>query len=560
MIKPAITLPEHGGSKWILGTALMLHAASGWAQGERPNIVYIMSDDHAFQAISAYGSEVSKLAPTPNIDRIAQEGMRFDDAFVENSLSAPSRACTITGLYSHQNGQRQLLEGIDSTRTFVSELLRDAGYQTGIVGKWHLMCEPKGFDYFRILFDQGTYYNPGFKGNDTKGEYVVEKGYATELITRHSIEFMEQRDKQKPFFLMVHHKAPHRSWLPAPQHLGMFDDTTFPVPETFRDDLATRGSAAHTQKMDIAKDMELTLDLKVSEQRNAQAPVSGLVYEYGRMDSVQRQVMEAYYGPRNEAFCKANLQGDSLAMWKYQAYLRDYLSTIRSVDESVGEILDYLEKHDLLKNTIVIYTSDQGFYMGEHGWFDKRFMYETSFRTPLVMMYPGHITPGTVSTAMVQNIDYAPTFLDLAGVRQPQEMTGRALTPLFRTGSTKKWRTSMYYHYYDYPTWHLVRKHDGVRTERYKLIHFYGKGGTRAQQENKYQNMPGTSEYRSFVGMVKSGYVTNDPDINYNELYDLQNDPNELNNLYGKPGYEKITKKLQKELDGYRKTLKIDEY
>lgn len=563
-MKPFISMTTtfSGSLRMLPLAALSIVAARAVAQDQRPNILYIMSDDHAFQAISAYGNAISKLAPTPNIDRIAREGIRFDEAFVENSLSAPSRACTITGLYSHQNGQQQLCEGIDTTKTFVSELMQKAGYETGMIGKWHMECEPKGFDYYDILSGQGTYYNPEFKSKDTNGKYVREEGYATELITQHAIEFLDHRDKSKPFMLMVDHKAPHRSWIPAPQHLGMYDNVEFPVPSTFYEDYNGRGPAAHQQKMNIIKDMELNLDLKVSDRADTAADVNTLVYESGRFTDAQKQVLADYYEPRNKAFVKAGLQGNDLAEWKYQAYLRDYLAVIHSVDESVGELLDYLEKNGLLDNTIVIYTSDQGFYMGEHGWFDKRFMYEESLRTPLVMMYKGHITPGTVSNAMVQNIDYAPTFLDLAKAKQPKEMSGRSLQPLFKTGEAKNWRKSIYYHYYDYPTWHMVHKQDGVRTDRYKLIHFYGEGGTKAQQENRYQRMPGTMEYESFVDMVKSGYI-NDRDqtaVNYNELYDLQADPQEMHNVYGQPGYEKVTKQLQKELDRYRKRLKIDEY
>jgi arylsulfatase A-like enzyme len=546
-------------NKILTAAALALIAGDAFSQENRPNILYIMSDDHAFQAISAYGSAVSAFAPTPNIDRIALNGIRFDRAFVENSLSAPSRACTITGLYSHQNGQRQLCEGIDTSCVFVSELLQQAGYQTGIVGKWHLMCEPKGFDYYHVLNDQGTYYNPVFKSQDSNGEYIQEEGYATELITDHAIEFLEHRDPSKPFFLMVHHKAPHRSWIPATQYLGMYDDVEFPMPETFNDDYSTRGSAARTQKMSIVADMNFQNDLKVSPTRNPEDGAEKYVREFSRMTPDQQALMRKYFEARNRAFCAADLKGDDLAKWKYETYLRDYLAVIHSVDESVGKLLDYIESSGLLDNTIVIYASDQGFYMGEHGWFDKRFMYEESLRTPLVMMYRGHITPGLVSDAMVQNIDYAPTFLDLAGVQQPKEMTGRSLRPLFTTGKTGSWRNDIYYHYYDYPTWHMVRKHDGVRDDRYKLIHFYGKGGPRAQSENKYQNTPGTVEYKSFVNMVKSGYITDQPDVDYYELYDLKQDPHELNNLYGNPEYDGVAKKLMKRLKWYRRTLKVDE-
>ena len=528
------------------------------AQSEsRPNILYIMSDDHAYQAISAYGDPVGQLAPTPNIDRIARQGMRFDQAFVENSLSAPSRACLITGLYSHQNGQRQLAEGIDTTKTYVSELLQRAGYQTAMVGKWHLDGTPKGFDYYHVLNDQGTYYNPVFRGQDTGGKYLREEGYATNLITDHAIEFLNQRDPSKPFCLMVHHKAPHRNWIPALRHLGMYDRVNFPLPPTFWDDYATRGSATRTQKMHIGNHMELLNDLKVDTFKNRTYRLSRFV---GGLNQNQTEVLYDYFKARSDSFNAAPPQGRDLAVWKYQHYLRDYLSVIHAVDESVGQLLDYLEKNHLLENTLVVYTSDQGFYLGEHGWFDKRFMYEESLRTPLVMMYPGHIRPGSVCRQMVQNIDFAPTFLRLAEAPQPAEMTGRPLTPLFSGEPVKDWRKSIYYHYYDYPTWHLTRKHDGVRTDRYKLIHFYGRGGTRAQQENKFQRMPGTREYNSFQWMVKDGYIVDAPDIDYMELYDLRNDPLELHNVYGQKGYEKITRQLQRELDRYRRELQIDEY
>ena len=526
-------------------------------QAQRPNILYIMSDDHAYQAISAYNDPVGRLAPTPNIDRIARQGMRFDQAFVENSLSAPSRACLITGLYSHQNGQRQLAEGIDTTKTYFSELLQRAGYQTGMVGKWHLDGTPKGFDYYHILNDQGTYYNPVFRGQDTNGKYIREEGYATYLITDHAIEFLEQRDKDKPFCLMVHHKAPHRNWIPALRHIGYYDKVNFPLPATFWDNYESRGSATRTQKMHIGDHMEMLNDLKVDTVKSRPYHLSRFV---GGLNQNQTELLYDYFKARSDSFNAAPPTGHALAEWKYQHYLRDYLTVIHSIDDSVGQLLKYLEEHGLLENTLVVYTSDQGFYLGEHGWFDKRFMYEESLRTPLVMMYKGHIPEGSVCRQMVQNIDFAPTFLNLAGVAQPEEMTGRPLTPLFAGTEVKDWRKSIYYHYYDYPTWHLTRKHDGVRTERYKLIHFYGKGGTRAQQENKYQRMSGTREYNSFNWMVKSGYIVDAPDIDYMELYDLEKDPLELHNVYGQKGYEKITRQLQKELTRYREQLQIDEF
>ncbi|MBQ5578112.1 MAG: sulfatase, partial [Prevotella sp.] len=544
----------------VMAASLMVTNAMAQTD-KRPNILYIMSDDHAYQAISAYGSDVSRYAPTPNIDRIAREGMRFDRSFVENSLSSPSRACLITGLYSHQNGQQQLLEGIDSTRTFFSELLQQVGYQTAMMGKWHLLCRPKGFDRYHVLNDQGTYFNPVFMSETSDGKYIREEGYATDLITDHAIDFLEHRDTSRPFCLMVHHKAPHRSWFPDVKHLGMYDNVDFPLPETLWDDYSTRGSAAHTQKMQIDRDMELALDLKVDSLGRPVDRFNSTIAEYGRLNPEQRAAYEKYFGARYERFQHDSLKGKELVVWKYQTYLRDYLSVIHSVDENVGRLLKYLDEHGLAENTIVVYASDQGFYMGEHGWFDKRFMYEESMRTPLVIRYPREIRAGSVSSEMVQNIDYAPTFLEYAGVKQPKEMTGRSLRKLFKhtANNSKKihWRKSLYYHYYDYPAWHLTRKHDGVRTDRYKLIHFYGKGGARALTENRYQQQEGTREYNSYRWMAQSGYITDDPDIDYYELYDLQEDPNELNNIYGKPGTERITKRLKRLLKRYRKELAV---
>lgn len=537
------------------------------AATQRPNIVYIMCDDHAFQCISAYGSPISKLAPTPNIDRIAQRGMRFDRAFVENSLSTPSRACLMTGLYSNQNGQRQLGEGIDTTRTFFTEQLQQAGYQTAVVGKWHMGCDPKGFDYYHIYNDQGQYYNPQYRGTDTDGKYIVEEGYSTDLTTDHALSFIEHRDTNKPFCLLLHHKAPHRNWLANTKYFGMYDNVTFPLPETFYDDYETRGSAVRTQKMSVTKDMRWEQDFKVPEMldtANADSWDSylSLMNEVNRMNPEQRIAWGKYYFPRNRRLLEARLTGKELDEWKYQNYIRDYMSVIKSVDESVGRVLDYLDSHGLTDNTIIVYTSDQGFYMGEHGWFDKRFMYEESLRTPLLIAYPGHIQPGSVCNKLVQNIDYAPTFLDLAGISKPKELPGRSLTPLFKAGDkVKGWRNSIYYHYYDYPTYHMVRKHDGVRTDRYKLIHFYGAGGLDAVKENKYQRQPGTREHGCMKYLTTLGYFEpKDSAVNYNELYDLQADPHELNNLYGKPGYEKITKQLQKQLTDYRKSIGVDEF
>lgn len=558
-------------SKSILSLAALSCVTAAYAQQQKaqqhPNIVYIMCDDHAYQCISAYGSALSKLAPTPNIDRLAERGMRFDRAFVENSLSTPSRACLMTGQYSHQNGQRQLGEGIDTSRTFFTELLQEAGYQTAVVGKWHMGCDPKGFDYYHVYNDQGQYWNPQYRGTDTNNEFVVEEGYSTDLTTDHALSFIEHRDPSKPFCLLLHHKAPHRNWQANLKYLGMYDDVEFPMPENFYDDYATRGSAARTQKMSVTRDMRWEQDFKVPEMLDLNNPDSkdsynALMGEINRMTPEQRSAWGRYYFPRNRRLLEAQLKGKDLDNWKYQVYIRDYMSVIASVDESVGRVLDYLDKNGLTDNTMIVYTSDQGFYMGEHGWFDKRFMYEESLRTPLIVSYPGHTKPGSVCNRLVQNIDYAPTFLALAGVQQPKDMPGRSLVPVLTNGdNVKNWRQSIYYHYYDYPTYHMVRKHDGVRTERYKLIHFYGKGGLDAVSENKYQNVPGTREYGTMKGLESIGYFEpKDEAVDYCELYDLQTDPHEQNNIFGKPGTEKIMKQLQRELDKYRKTLAVDEY
>lgn len=558
-------------SKSIISLAALSCVTAAYAQQQKaqqhPNIVYIMCDDHAYQCISAYGSALSKLAPTPNIDRLAERGMRFDRAFVENSLSTPSRACLMTGQYSHQNGQRQLGEGIDTSRTFFTELLQEAGYQTAVVGKWHMGCDPKGFDYYHVYNDQGQYWNPQYRGTDTNNEFVVEEGYSTDLTTDHALSFIEHRDPSKPFCLLLHHKAPHRNWQANLKYLGMYDDVEFPMPENFYDDYATRGSAARTQKMSVTRDMRWEQDFKVPEMLDLNNPDSkdsynALMGEINRMTPEQRSAWGRYYFPRNRRLLEAQLKGKDLDNWKYQVYIRDYMSVIASVDESVGRVLDYLDKNGLTDNTMIVYTSDQGFYMGEHGWFDKRFMYEESLRTPLIVSYPGHTKPGSVCNRLVQNIDYAPTFLALAGVQQPKDMPGRSLVPVLDNGdNVKNWRQSIYYHYYDYPTYHMVRKHDGVRTERYKLIHFYGKGGLDAVPENKYQNVPGTREYGTMKGLESIGYFEpKDEAVDYCELYDLQADPHEQNNIFGKPGTEKIMKQLQRELDKYRKTLAVDEY
>ena len=486
-------------------------------EAKRWNIVHIMSDDHSYQAISAYGHALSRQARTDNIDRLAEQGTLFRRAYVENSLSTPSRACLMTGMYSHQNGQRRLDEGIDSTITFVSEMLQTAGYETAIMGKWHMRCEPKGFDQYHILEDQGEYYRPRFRSPESGVKYIPEEGYVTDLITDHAIQFLEQRDKSRPFALFVHHKAPHRNWMPPTRFLDLYEDVEFPLPATFYDRYETRGNAAHAQEMSIEKNMKLHYDLKTDVRRGEQNHL-------GRMTEEQKKKWWDTVAPRNEAFEKQNPTGDELVRWKFQRYIRDYMRCIHAIDEQVGRLLDYLEKNGLMDNTLIVYTSDQGFYMGEHGWFDKRFMYEESFRTPLIVYAPD-ARRARESQALVQNIDFAPTYLDIAGIEKPQEMVGRSLLPVLQKGKQPKdWRKYIYYHYYDFPAVHHVSRHDGVSDGRYKLIHFYGPEGT------------------------------------YDELYDLRKDPDELNNVISEDKYRGHRERLQKQLVAFRAEQNVDEW
>lgn len=478
------------------------------ARSTRPmNIVYIMSDDHSFQTISAYDN---RYVETPNIDRIGREGVVFRNSFVANSISGPSRACILTGKHSHKNGFTDNSCSFDGSQQTLPKLMGRAGYETAMIGKWHLVSDPTGFDHWSVLIGQGDYYNPYFIEN---GERIQKEGYATNIVTDMAIEWMDkQRDKAKPFFLMLHHKAPHRTWMPDTCDLGRFDDRTFPLPANFFDDYEGR-IAAQQQEMSIFKDMDLVYDLKMADKEEEIHTPTGLESYgrsmYRRLNPDQKRAWDAYYDPIIADFKARKLEGRDLAEWKYQRYMHDYVSVIHSIDRNVGRVLDYLEKSGLLENTLVVYTSDQGFYMGEHGWFDKRFMYEESFRTPLLMRLPGGKRGDIVQ--MVQNIDYAPTILDLAGTEIPDDIQGVSLLPLLRSEKPKEWRKSLYYHYYEFPAEHAVKRHYGVRTERYKLIHYYN-------------------------------------DIDEWELFDMERDPSEMHNLYGKPGYEKVTSQLREEM------------
>ena len=476
------------------------------AAPEQPmNILFIMCDDHSYQTISAYDQ---RYIETPNIDRIANEGVRFTNSFVANSISGPSRACMLTGKHSHANGFTNNHTRFDGAQLTFPKLLQQAGYETAVVGKWHLASNPTGFNYWDILIGQGEYYDPYFIRN---GERIQREGYATNITTDVAINWLDSlRNPEKPFCLLLHHKAPHRTWMPDTCDLELFSDSNFPVPETFYDNYEGR-LAAQQQQMSIAKDMSIVYDLKMADRENE---LHSAYEGWGREMYRQRlrpevqAAWDRHYDPIIEDFKARNLTGNELAEWKFQQYMRDYLRVITSVDRNVGIVLDYLEKEGLLENTMIVYTSDQGFYMGEHGWFDKRFMYEESFRTPLLVRLPGG-KKGDVAQ-LVQNIDYGPTFLELAGVEVPEEMHGESFLPLLK-GEKTEWRDALYYHFYEYPAEHAVKRHYGVRDNRYKLIHFYN-------------------------------------DIDAWELYDLKNDPNELNNLYGKPGTERITKRMMKKL------------
>ncbi len=460
---------------------------------KQPNIIFIMADDHASQAVSCYGSRINQ---TPNIDRLAKEGILFTNCFCTNSICAPSRAVILTGKYSHINGVINNKVTFDGSQQTFPKLLQKAGYQTAVIGKWHLKSEPIGFDYWNILvgsWGQGEYFDPLFNEN---GKEITIKGYATDIITDFSIDWLKQRKGDKPFCLLCHHKAPHRNWQPDEKHSKMYEDADIPEPETFNDDYETRSDAARRQEMTI--EHHLTPDDLKAE------PPKELPGEE-RRDWGKKGVHGEYWSP------SVNLWGQALKKWKYQRYIKDYLRCVASVDDNVGRLLDYLDQVGLAENTIVIYTSDQGFFLGEHGWFDKRFMYEESLRMPLVVRYPAEIKAGSVNNDIVLNLDFAPTLLDFAGIAEPADMQGQSLRSLLGSNTPKNWRTSMYYHYYEYPDWHSVKRHYGVRTKRYKLIHFYY-------------------------------------DIDAWELYDLDKDPYELKNVYDNPAYTSVVEQLKDKL------------
>ncbi len=476
----------------------------------QPNIVFIMSDDHAYQAISAYGHGLNN---TPNIDRIAKEGAIFNKGFVNNSICAPSRAAILTGKHSFKNGKVDNLQPFNWNQDNFAKALQKNGYQTALVGKIHLDGLPQGFDYSNVLPGQGQYYSPDFIENGVKKTYP---GYVTHVTTDIALDWLKnKREKDKPFLLMYHQKAPHRTWMPEEKYFTLLDSVNFEPPANFFDDYEDRPAAA-SQEMSIFKDMDLVYDLKMLDKDgDIKTKYRGMFQrKYDRMTDEQKAAWDAYYDPIIEDFKSQNLEGRELAAWKYNRYMHDYLRVIQSVDDGVGQVLDYLKENGLEENTIVVYTSDQGFYLGEHGWFDKRFMYEESFRTPILMKYPKEIKPGTVIDELVQNIDFAPTFLDYAGVEIDESIQGESLRDLVK-GEASEWRNAIYYTFYEYPAEHKVKRHYGVRTNRYKLIHFYY-------------------------------------DIDKWELYDLEKDPSEMHNVYNDPAYASIKEDMHKQLERMR--------
>jgi arylsulfatase A-like enzyme len=473
---------------------------------QRPNIIYIMSDDHAYQAISAYGGPLKDLAPTPNIDRIAADGIRFDRCLVTNSISGPCRAVILTGKYSHLNGfvTNEGQKPFDGSQQTFPKILQKAGYSTAMIGKWHLGSNPTGFDHWEILPGQGSYYNPDFINKEGRH---TEQGYVTELITKKCISWLkEAKGSGRPFMLMMHHKAPHREWQPGPGELKLYKDVTFPEPATLFDDYSGRGTAEKTQDMTISKTMRVEEDLKLYRDKSKMKS-TGL----SRMDSIQMSDWNEVYDPIIKEFYESGLTGNELIRYKYQRYMQDYLACIAAVDKSVGEVLDFLEENGLDKNTVVIYASDQGFYLGEHGWFDKRWMFEESYRTPLLVQWPGVIKPGSINNDMVSNIDLPETFLEIGGVDVPSDMQGRSMVPILKGKTPSDWRKEHYYHYYEYPGSHMVKRHYGISTERYKLMHYYY-------------------------------------DIDEWELYDLKTDPYEMKNVYNHPDYSAIKRELHTRL------------
>jgi arylsulfatase A-like enzyme len=476
---------------------LLLFAMVSINAQEKPNIVWIFSDDHSFQTIGAYGGRLAKLNNSPHIDSLAKDGMIFNRCYVGNSICAPARATLLTGKHSHMNGKFDNKVPFNHDQQQFQKILQKSGYQTAMIGKIHLNGKMQGFDYWEVLPGQGKYYSPEFVTEKGKTKY---KGYVTDIITDKAIDWMEnKRDKTKPFMVMIHHKAPHRNWQPAKRHMTLYDDIEIPEPTNLFDDYKTRGVAAHKQDMNIEKTMMMAHDLKTAKDND---------------------------NKRSKEFFANPLTGKALVKWKYQQYMKDFMRCTKAVDENVGRVLAYLKESGLDKNTIVMYSSDQGFYMGEHGWFDKRFMYEESYRTPFLVKWPGTVKPGSVCEELVQNIDFASTFLDICGAKIPKDMQGVSVVPILKGKTPADWRTHLYYTYYEYPAVHSVRRHEGVSGKRYKLIRYYGPDVANGEEW---------------------------------ELYDLEKDPKEMQNFYTNPEYASVVADLKKKLTELKKQYEIPE-
>jgi len=498
----------------LLLLLMLFYACKPVPEKDPPNIIFIMSDDHASKAISAYDTS---LLLTPNIDRLAESGIRFDNCYCTNAICSPSRAVILTGKYSHMNGVIDNSLSFDGSQQTLPKILREAGYQTAMVGKWHLKSEPSGFDYWFVLPGQGQYYRPDFI--TPEGRVSID-GYVTDIITDMGIEYIENRDPDKPFFMMLHHKAPHRSWQPAIRHLDKYENTQFPIPANLQDQHTGKSAAAREQEMSIARHMALDYDLKMPEGLiNTKGSEREVFFgtdwsnPHTRMTEDEFVQWKTYYAARAESYNL--LPDDSIAIdeWKYRKYMEDYLSCIYTMDENIGRLIDYLEETGLNENTIVIYTSDQGFFLGEHGWYDKRFMYDEAHRMPLIISVPG-LNNGE-DNHMITNADFAPTILSIAGIESPSDMQGESFYKILQGGEPDQWRESVYYHYFEYPAVHSVKRHYGVRTNKYKLIHYYY-------------------------------------DIDEWELFDLEADPYEMNNLADNPDFSTVLSEMKTELQRLR--------